>query len=188
MMEDDVAEKSSLSLKLKDTQLESVSDLAQFIDIKTNEIEKLEKELKEAKKSLMKITDETLPHLMAELGVMSFKLNNGSSVEIKKTYGASIPLANRSQAHQWLRDNGFGDIVKNIISCNFGMGEDDRADQFYKVASEKGFVPTKKEEVHSSTLRAWVKEQNENGREFPMELFGAFIGQRAVIKGGKNDQ
>jgi hypothetical protein len=27
-----------------------------------------------------------------------------------------------------------------------------------------------------------VKEQVERGNEFPMELFGAYIGQRAIIK------
>jgi hypothetical protein len=30
-----------------------------------------------------------------------------------------------------------------------------------------------------------VKERVENGDEFPMELFGAYIGQRATIKKGK---
>jgi hypothetical protein len=32
------------------------------------------------------------------------------------------------------------------------------------------------------TLKAWVKEQVERGNEFPMELFGAYIGLRAIIK------
>jgi hypothetical protein len=32
------------------------------------------------------------------------------------------------------------------------------------------------------TLKAWVKERVEKGSEFPSDLFGAFIGQRAVIK------
>jgi hypothetical protein len=32
------------------------------------------------------------------------------------------------------------------------------------------------------TLKAWVKEMVERGNEFPSELFGAYIGQKAVIK------
>ena len=39
--------------------------------------------------------------------------------------------------------------------------------------------------IEPQTLKAWVKERMEAGEEFPMELFGAFIGQRAIIKGGK---
>jgi hypothetical protein len=50
---------------------------------------------------------------------------------------------------------------------------------------ERGLDPEQKQDVHSSTLRAWVKERVENGDEFPMDLFGAFVGQRAVIKRGK---
>jgi len=32
------------------------------------------------------------------------------------------------------------------------------------------------------TLKAWVKEQTERGNQFPMDLFGAYIGQKAIIK------
>jgi hypothetical protein len=32
------------------------------------------------------------------------------------------------------------------------------------------------------TLKAWVKEQIERGNEFDSELFGAYIGQKAIIK------
>ena len=90
--------------------------------MKRTKVKVLEENLKECKKNLMKLTDEDLPQLLTELGMSSFKMADGSSVEIKKTYGASIPVANRAQAYQWLRDNGFGDIVKNVVACNFGMG------------------------------------------------------------------
>jgi hypothetical protein len=32
------------------------------------------------------------------------------------------------------------------------------------------------------TLKAWVKEQVERGKDFPLELFGAYIGKKAIIK------
>jgi hypothetical protein len=32
------------------------------------------------------------------------------------------------------------------------------------------------------TLKAFVREQLERGNEFPTELFGVFIGQKAIIK------
>ena len=185
LMESDVAEKTSSSLVIGDVQLKQAANLAAMIKTETEHVKVLEENLKECKKNLMKLTDEDLPQLLTELGMSSFKMADGSSVEIKKTYGASIPVANRTQAYQWLRDNGFGDIVKNVVACNFGMGEDNEADRFFEMARDKGFVPDKKTEVHSSTLRAFVKERVENGDEFPMELFGAFVGQRAVIKGGK---
>ena len=48
---------------------------------------------------------------------------------------------------------------------------------------------TQAEKIEPMSLRGFVKERVENGDEFPMELFGAYVGQRAVItkaKGAKN--
>jgi len=53
------------------------------------------------------------------------------------------------------------------------------------MAVQQGYEPQQKEDVHASTLKAWVRERIEAGDEFPMDLFGAFIGQRAIIKKGK---
>jgi hypothetical protein len=38
------------------------------------------------------------------------------------------------------------------------------------------------EKVEPSTLKAWVRERVERGEQFPMELFGAYIGKKASIK------
>ena len=66
-----------------------------------------------------------------------------------------------------------------------GRGEDGLAETFIDVASKAGFAVDQKTEVHPQTLRAFVKERVESGDEFPMEMFGAYIGQRAIIKRGK---
>jgi hypothetical protein len=114
-----------------------------------------------------------------------FKLEDGSQVTIKPTYGASIKVEDRPQAYEWLRENGYDDIIKNTVTCAFGRGEDDNASAFTALAEKEGFIPTQKEEIHTSTLRAFIKERVENGDEFPSELFGAYVGQRAVIKRSK---
>ena len=49
------------------------------------------------------------------------------------------------------------------------------------MAESRGYCAETKREVHASTLRAFVKERVEAGDEFPMELFGAWVGQRATI-------
>ena len=111
--------------------------------------------------------------------------NDGSTVEVKPTYGASILVDNRPQAYEWLRENGYDDIIKNNVICSFGRGEDDKASAFKAFAAKEGYVANQKTEIHSQTLRAFVKERVEAGDAFPMELFGAWVGQRAVIKRGK---
>jgi hypothetical protein len=122
---------------------------------------------------------------MAEMGISSLTLEDGAVVKVTPTYGASILVENRPKAYDWLRDHGYDDIIKNTVSCQFGRGEDERANRFAEFAAEKGFAPEQKTEIHAQTLRAFVKERVENGDEFPMELFGAYVGQRATIKKGK---
>jgi hypothetical protein len=66
-----------------------------------------------------------------------------------------------------------------------GRGEDDKANSFKAVAENEGLYPEQKEDIHAQTLKAWVRERVETGDSFPMELFGAYVGQRAFIKKGK---
>jgi len=162
--------------------LKSVAAIARTIASKEEQLAQLEAQVKETKKELLKLTDEDLPGLLHEMGLAKFALEDGSEVSVKPTYGASIKVDNREAAFEWLRTNGYDDIIKNSVSCSFGRGEDELAAQFSRMAAEQGYVPENKTEVHPQTLKAWVKERVENGEEFPMELFGAYVGQRAFIK------
>jgi|TARA_R100001224_G_scaffold112953_2_gene96744 hypothetical protein len=165
--------------------LSTIAELAVAIRTSEDDIANLENLLKEKKRELLKLTDEDLPSMLQEIGLSEFKLEDGSQVTIKPTYGASIKVEDRPQAYEWLRENGYDDIIKNTVTCAFGRGEDDNASAFAALAEKEGFIPSQKEEIHSSTLRAFIKERVENGDEFPSELFGAYVGQRAVIKRSK---
>ncbi len=183
-MEADQADVSALD-SINTEGLQTVAEMARAVTAQDALVVQLEDRLKEEKKKLLKLTDEDLPALLHEIGLTKFELEDGSKVELKPTYGAHIKVDNRSQAFGWLRDNGFDDIIKNTVSCVFGRGEDSQAEQFLKVAAEQGVHADQKEEVHPSTLKAFVRERVEIGDEFPMDLFGAFVGQRANIKKGK---
>ena len=49
------------------------------------------------------------------MGLSSLKLADGSAVEVKPYYAASISTKNREAAYSWLRENGLGDIIKNNV-------------------------------------------------------------------------
>ncbi len=181
MMEQDSGQTGSLVEKVDQEGLTSVASLARQIRDEELYIKDLETDLKAAKKKLLKLTDDDMPSMLAEIGISSFALDDGSTVEVKATYGASILVENRPQAYEWLRDNGYDDIIKNTVECQFGRGEDDQANAFAAFAQQQGYVPEQKTAVHPQTLRAFVKERVEEGDDFPMELFGAYVGQRAVI-------
>ncbi len=171
--------------KLDQGDLTTVAGMARAIRDKERVISDLERKLKDEKKTLLKMTDEDLPTMLAEIGLSSMKLDDGSEVTVKQTYGASILVDNRPAAYEWLRENGYDDIIKNTVACQFGRGEDDKASAFKAFAENEGFFAEQKTEIHPQTLRAFVKERVESGDEFPMSLFGAYIGQRAVVKGSK---
>ena len=174
---------------LDNEDLSTLTGFAEAIIKQDAFVKELEEKLKEEKKKLLKMTDEDLPALMTEANSMEFTLLDGSKVTIKPQYGASIKVDNRPAAYEWLREHGHDDIIKNTISCQFGRGEDDLASSFKAFAEKAGYVPTQTEKIEPMSLRGFVKERVENGDEFPMELFGAYVGQRAVItkaKGAKN--
>jgi hypothetical protein len=109
-------------------------------------------------------------------------MEDGSSIEVKPFYSASITEARRAEAFQWLRDHGFDDIIKNTVSVRFGRGEDELCNRLLGMLGQQGFPVEQSEKVEPSTLKAWVKERVTRGEQFPMELFGAYIGKKASIK------
>ena len=147
-----------------------------------NEIAKLKEQLKKKEDYRTKLSEEVLPSLFSEVGLSELKLSDGRKIKVSEYYRAAIKVENREAAYAWLRNNGFGDLVKNQITCSFGRNEDEKASSLISDLSEKGLEPAQREWVESSTLRAFVREQYEAGREIPMDLLGAYIGHKTTIK------
>ena len=93
--------------KLDQQDLTTVSGMCTAILNKEDEIAALEQRLKDEKKALLKMTDEDLPTMLQEIGLSSMKLDDGSEVTVKPTYGATILVENKQAAFQWLRENGY---------------------------------------------------------------------------------
>jgi len=170
------------ALKVQDDDISGISALARRAKLLEKEIDDLEETVKERKNQYRKITEEALPEALAQLGMSSFKMEDGSSIDIKPFYSASISEARRAEAFQWLRDHGFEDIIKNTVSVRFGRGEDELCVRLLDLLGQQGYPAAQAEKVEPQTLKAWVKERVERGEEFPTELFGAFIGKKATIK------
>ena len=181
MAADSVAPPDKLD-KLRSDDLDGVSRLAQEAAELEQESASVEQKLKDKKKALYKITDEQLPEALEEMNLQKFTLTDGSEISVKPIYAASIPKDRRDEAFQWVRDHEFGDLVKNNVTVTFGRGEDDTAKDFIGLCGEQGFVPSQIEKVEPMTLKAWLRERVEEGDPIPLDLFGAFISQRATIK------
>jgi len=166
----------------KTDNIQSLADQVERLEKMNKEIEETEESLKEKKKQKDHVSMEVIPTLMSEMGLAELKLIDGSMVTVKPNYSASITVANREAAFNWLRNNGLGDIIKNEISVSFGRNEDNKAADYATLAQERGFQPTQKLKVEPMTLKALVRERIEAGKEMPTELFNVFVGNQTTIK------
>ena len=171
--------------------LNSVNDAKSLSDqvVKLKQLEdslvEKEKELKELKRHIDLVSGEVIPTMMQEMNISTLKLADGSSVEVKPVYGASITVANKEAAYTWLRENGLGDLIKNEITVSFGRNEDNKAQQYAVLAQGQGFEPVQKLKVEPMTLKALVRERLESGQEMPSDLFNVFAGNRTKVTRSK---
>lgn len=149
------------------SDIKRVTELAELVVVKRDEVAKLESQLVAAKSELLRLEQDDLPDLMLELGLSKFSMANGAAVEIQQDVQCGISEERRRAAHDWLVKNGFGGLIKTAVSVEFGVGELDAAN---RVAEEIGGLV--KEAVHPSTLKSFVKEQLAAGKPLPFELFG----------------
>ena len=166
----------------KTDNIQSLADQVERLEALQQRLELQEDNIKNTKKELDHISGEVIPTMMSEMGLSHLKLMDGSSVDVKPNYSATITVANREKAFNWLRNNGLGDIIKNEISVSFGRNEDNKAADYAALAQERGYQPTQKLKVEPMTLKALVRERLEAGKEMPTEIFNIFVGNKTTIK------
>ena len=175
-------EKDQQEVIKKTDTIQSLADQVERLESLQSRLELQEDNIKNTKKELEHVSGEIIPTMMAEMGLAHLKLMDGSSVDVKPHYSATITQANKEAAFNWLRNNGLGDIIKNEISVSFGRNEDTRAADYAELAKGRGFSPTQKLKVEPMTLKALVRERIEAGKEMPTEIFNVFVGNKTTIK------
>jgi len=163
----------------------ALSDQVTKLQVLEDEIVEQEKKLKELKRNQELLSGEVIPTMMTEMNISTLKLADGSAVEVKPVYGASIPAAKKEDAFTWLRKNGLGDLIKNEITVSFGRNEDNKALAYASLAQGQGYEPVQKLKVEPMTLKALVRERLESGQEMPSDLFNVFAGNRTKITRSK---
>jgi len=146
------------------------------------EITNQEKKLKELKEREKYYSTIIIPDLMTQLNLKTLTLKDNSQIAIKNVFGVSIIAAKKEEAHNWLRKNGLGAIVKNEITVKFGLNEDNKAEQYATLARGQGYEPDRKIAVHAGTLRTTLRDYHERGGSIPAELFNKFEGNQTEIK------
>jgi hypothetical protein len=184
-----------MSNEVNDMMLNDSKDLLDNVEITTialecqklknieDEISRTEETLKNLKVTADDIGSRVIPELLAEQGLSSIKLADGSSVTVKREYRCTLPKEDdrRELAYNWLRDQNLGDIIKNNVSVTFGRGEDNKAQQLLDLAASNGFNPQQKSDVAWNTLTALFQERVESGLDMPSDVFSTWIKDKTKI-------
>ncbi len=173
------------SIDIDQDKVKSISD-------KCHQLNELQQQLKEKEEILSKLKfkikdfeERIIPEMMQEAGVSKIKLKDGTEVEVKPFYAAKIPESRVEEAFGWLRSEGFEDLIKNTVTASFGRGQDNQVSELISVCEKFGFNYNKKEKVEPMTLKAFVREQVETGKELPFDLFGVYIANKTKITNNK---
>ena len=166
----------------KTTNINKLADKIKELQAQQAQLQIQEDAVKQKKKDIEHLSGEVIPTMLSEMGLSFLKLQDGSSVEVKTNYSATITQAKKEEAFNWLRENGLGDIIKNEISVSFGRNEDNKAADYANLAKGQGFEPQQKLKVEPMTLKALVRERLEAGKEMPTELFNIYVGNKTTIK------
>ena len=175
-------EKDQEQILDKTTNINKLADKIKELQAQQEQLQIQEDAVKQKKKDIEYLSGEVIPTMLSEMGLSFLKLQDGSSVEVKTNYSATITQAKKAEAFNWLRENGLGDIIKNEISVSFGRNEDNKAADYAELAKSQGLDPMQKLKVEPMTLKALVRERIEAGKDMPTELFNVFIGNKTTIK------
>ena len=75
---------------LEKTDIKTLSHYCLMLQNYEDQISNMEKDIKNIKEQADKISSEVIPNLLAEQGLSSLKLADGSSVDIRKSYNCTI--------------------------------------------------------------------------------------------------
>ena len=175
-------EKDQQEVLDKTKNINQLADKIKELQAQQEQLQIQEDAVKQKKKDIEYLSGEVIPTMLSEMGLSFLKLQDGSSVEVKTNYSATITQAKKAEAFNWLRENGLGDIIKNEISVSFGRNEDNKAADYAELAKSQGLDPMQKLKVEPMTLKALVRERLEAGKEMPTELFNIYVGNKTTIK------
>ena len=169
-------------------QLENVRSLSNYVirlQKLEDEIKADEEKLKQKKEAADKISEQVIPEIMESMKLKTMKLHDGSAIEVKEIYSATIPVDKKEGAFNWLRNNDLGDLIKNEITVSFGRNEDNKAREYANLAESNGYQPQQKLKVEPMTLKALYRERVEGKQDLPSEHFNLFKGNKTKITRSK---
>lgn len=198
----DLEEDASENRTLSSAELSQVSELAGRMVQIDKEKGKLEEQLKKLGEEQERIQGATLPALMEEIGLKSFKLRSGEEIIIKPIISGSLPTETaiekekdidvrielkdrRAKGLAYLVKNGGGALIKNIVFAELGKDSAKLAKEAVGLLNKLGLDGKTEKAVHGASLNSWIREKIESGNPPDFEIFKIYSGNRAEVKTNK---
>ena len=165
-------------------KLEEVGQLCEEAEKQQDYVHELSQKLKDEQAKLRDLLEIKIPELLESAGMKELKLTSGKKISIVDELSFNIPEAKRPTCMNWLRENGFDSIIKNVVTAQFVKGEDQAAIEWYRKLLAAGLNASHKEDVNWQTMKAFLKEQIRNNAlsTNDKELFGVYEYKLAKIK------
>ena len=148
-------------------QLTELSNLVEHQLTLEDYVAGLTEKLKLAKKDLAKVQNSSLPEMMSGLGFDQLKTTNGKTVEIARGIDASVTQANKEPAFKWLKKKGHQAIIKTELKLVYTGKEVEKMSKTFDTLDSAGIPYALKEGIHPGTLKAFVKEELNEGHQLP---------------------
>jgi hypothetical protein len=145
--------------------------------------EELEQQLKQVNAALRELESKDIPELLLLAGVKKFTTTDGTEVSYGTAY---YGRADTPEAIEWLNTHGHGGLVKHEFKVPIAASDAAAAKALNKYLAQAGYSFEEKEYVHSSTMKAWLKEQISAGAPLPTELFSVFTEYVTRVKNPKS--
>jgi len=168
--------------ELSNDQMGALGDAVDRLITKQNEIAAMEAKLKDLKAEERKINQADIPTMMTALGFETITLLDGRKLAVKDSIQINIPAAMKPQAFVWMDENNHGALIKTGISLKFARGEQDEAHNAMDALAKMGMSPTKTDSVHPGTLKAWAREELEQGHSLPATLFKVHVVKMTTVR------
>jgi hypothetical protein len=178
---------TSVSQEVEKAYLRQAIDTASLGDITTlaQRAAELDRQLIAAEALVARLREQRqqvltkdLPDLMAGINMQSFTTNDGIKIRIDTIYSCKII---NPEAFEWLDSAGHSGIIKVDVVCSYGRARLEEAKALNDRLTADGVPSELKQNVHPQTLKAFTREQYENGNTLPSELFNVFVGRIASI-------
>jgi len=181
-LNDLMQEDSNSKKEATNEQLNEIAILIDKLKHKKEKFKELEERLKVLKDEINQLSQIKIPDLFDTIGLSTLKMKTGESVEVNRSYAATITKANQDQCFSWLIDNGHGGIIKREVVISLQKGDNETFKELEGYLKDRGHTYSPKETVHYQTLKAFVKEQMEKGSDIPQDKFKIFPLRETKLK------